>query len=190
MASAASCAEMLRVAPFRSLMMPKRRSAAFLRYAVGQHITTDGGSAIESPWLAMVEAVRSGVGSALGIDVRARGSFDGRFHTALYCGLWDYQETRIHQLAAAAKRSFTGSKAVVAADAAAKHHALRLALYSGSERAVRAYLLQHRPGDSLLSSVERVARRLREAGVAAVRCMPVRGRGGALPHAALPALPI
>ena len=126
----------------------------------------------------------------LGIDVQSSSRFDGRYHSALYRGLWDYQEVRLRQIAAAASRCSPALHAVVGADPPAKNHTLGLALYARQATAVGAYLLRHRPGEAATASVARVATRLREAGIDNVRCLPPRGVR-ARPHEwGFPLLPI
>jgi hypothetical protein len=119
--------------------------------------------------------VRLALRTALGIDIQSSNCFDGRYHSALYRGLWDYQEIRLRQIAAAASRCSPALHAVVSADSPAKNHTLGLALYASQATAVGAYVLRHRPGEAGSASVARVATRLREAGIANVRCLPPRG---------------
>ena len=147
-----------------------KRSTAFLRYLVGQRPRSEHERWTTRGLCERLEGLtKQAIRRELGVPCQVHAAYTGRFHEALYSGMWLYQEKRLDQIARASRaqaRSEDGMEAMVVAHGHRQRFEMRVGFFEGNEAiGGRAYRLRSRPSEDPSGCVSRVTRRLALAGI-------------------------
>ena len=157
--------------PFVTQQGSFKRSAAFLRFVVGQRQLLE-----PEVWVArdrglyerLQDLTSQAVMRYLGLPCRVRAFHMGSFHEGLYSGMWLYQEKRLDQLARATFAQTRRKKSLEARVVTyGRRHRFEMwvEFFAGNEAiGGHAYRLSSRPSEDPRRCVSRVTSRLEAAG--------------------------
>jgi hypothetical protein len=177
--------------PFSVHPRASRLGTTHLRFLAGTAVHF-GAERMRSPtaWSALAELLAAHLRAHLGPIVHVDVECDGTFFGPIYDGLWRYQLARL----AAEAEAFSGAcpqpRAVVDVPPQTSRDPVRLDLYQAAQgQANRAFMLHPRPGESALTTLDRIASPLRAAGIQDVALLKRGRRQSARQHTAM-ALPL
>lgn len=171
-------------APWHWPMVTKsdfKRSAAFLRFVVGQRVVghQDGLAAAPAFCRRLAEHVGTHVKRYLRSPCRVQVNRPMPFHQGLYSGMWLYQAERLDHLA---RLSWLHAHGKQAPEADLEIHGpkycfelLLTFVVGGDAVGCRAYRLRSRPAENPQACVARVSKQLRTVGINVVRITPLPG---------------
>ena len=147
-----------------------KRSTAFLRYIVGHRILIDG-HPTDTPRVSpgLQEIVRHCVQEQLHTACDVTALYDGSFYSALYDGMWLYQDRRLDHLilhALSQARHTDRLSARIAPASTLPSSPVKLSFVRNQRRlGGHTFLISTRPGDSYRASARRIQTRLTAAGI-------------------------
>jgi hypothetical protein len=149
-----------------------KRSAAFLRFLVGQRQLLE-----HEDWVAgegrlcerLQDLATRAIKRHLGLPCRVQAICIGSFYEGLYSGMWLYQEKRLDQLARASRAQAQRKQrleARVATHVCRYRFEMSVGFFVGSEAiGGHVYRLRSRPSEDPHGCVSRISKRLEAAGV-------------------------